>query len=58
MPLVRKIRSNKGNMVVAIPSQFVEAFNINKGDMIEIMPLKNGEIRIKKLEGKKYEKND
>jgi len=53
MPLVRKTRSNGNNMLIAIPSQIAQAFDITKGDMIEIISLKNGEIKIKKLDGKK-----
>ncbi len=52
MPLVRKTRPNGNNMVVAIPSQIAQAFDITKGDLIEVISLKNGEIKIKKLEKK------
>ena len=50
MPLTRKTRASGSSIVVTIPSQLVEAFNINSGDVVEIFPLKNGEIIIKKME--------
>jgi antitoxin component of MazEF toxin-antitoxin module len=49
MPLTRKTRLSGSSIVVTIPSQLVEAYDINIGDIVEIMPLKNGEIRIKKI---------
>jgi len=48
MPLTRKTRSSGSSIVVTIPSQLVEAFDINSGDLIEIVPLRNGEIKIRK----------
>ena len=50
MPLTRKTRLSGSSIVVTIPSQLVEAYDINSGDVIEIVPLKNGEIKIKKIE--------
>jgi len=50
MPLTRKTRFSGSSIVVTIPSQLVEAYDINKGDLVEIIPYKNGEIRIKKVE--------
>jgi antitoxin component of MazEF toxin-antitoxin module len=49
MPLIRKTRVSGSSIVVTIPSQLVEAFDINSGDTVQIIPLKNGEIRIKKI---------
>jgi len=49
MPLTRKTRVSGSSIIVTIPSQLVEAFDINSGDTVEIIPLKNGEIRIKKV---------
>jgi len=34
--------------VVTIPSQLVKAYDIKTGDKVEIIPLKNGEIKIRK----------
>jgi len=48
MPLTRKIRVSGSSIVVTIPSQLVEAFDISSGDFVEIIPLRNGEIRIRK----------
>jgi len=50
MPLTRKTRFSGSSIVVTIPSQLVEAFDINQGDLVEIIPYKNGEIRIKKID--------
>ena len=48
MPLTRKTRASGYSIVVTIPSQLVEAFDINNGDVVEIIPLRDGEIKIKK----------
>ncbi|MCK4901801.1 MAG: AbrB/MazE/SpoVT family DNA-binding domain-containing protein [Thermoplasmatales archaeon] len=59
MPLTRKTRVSGSSIVVTIPSQIAEAFNISSGDFFEIIPVKNGEIRIKKIEtDHPYEDND
>lgn len=50
MPLTRKTRVSGSSIVVTIPSQLVEAFDINSGDLVEIIPVKNGEIRIRKID--------
>ena len=50
MPLTRKTRVSGSSIVVTIPSQIAEAFNISSGDFFEIIPVKNGEIRIKKID--------
>jgi antitoxin component of MazEF toxin-antitoxin module len=50
MPLTRKTRVSGSSIVVTIPSQLVEAFDINSGDIVEIVPLKNGEIKIRKID--------
>jgi antitoxin component of MazEF toxin-antitoxin module len=50
MPLMRKTRIAGSSIVLTIPSQLAAAYNIQDGDMISIIPLKNGEMIIKKLE--------
>ena len=50
MVLTRKTRASGSSVVVTIPSQLVEAYGINTGDTVQITPLKNGEIRIKKID--------
>ena len=50
MALTRKTRASGTSLVITIPSQIVELYNINQGDLIEIIPINNGEIRIKKHE--------
>jgi antitoxin component of MazEF toxin-antitoxin module len=49
MPLTRKTRLSGSSIVVTIPSQLVEAYGITSGDVIEIIPLKDGEIKIRKM---------
>jgi len=48
MTLTRKTRASGSSIVVTIPSQLTEAYDIHCGDLIEITPLRNGEIKIKK----------
>ena len=48
MPLIRKTRQSGKSLVVAIPSQLVEAYDITNGDDIEIIPLGRGELKIRK----------
>ena len=54
MHLTRKTHKSGTSIVVTIPSQLVEAFNINSGDLVEIIPVKNGEIKIKKVNNEQY----
>ena len=53
MSLTRKTRSSGSSIIVTIPSQLVEAYGISTGDTIQITPLRNGEISIKKIGEKK-----
>ena len=48
MPLIRKTRLSGSSIVVTIPSQLVEAYDITSGDEVEIIPIGNGEIKIRK----------
>jgi len=48
MVLTMKNRTSGSNLAVTIPSQLVEAFDIQTGDEVEIIPLSNGKIKIKK----------
>ena len=50
MPLTRKTRLSGSSIVVTIPSQLVEAFDISSGDVVEIIPVRDGEIKIKKID--------
>ena len=52
MSLTRKTRASGSSIVVTIPSQLVEAFDIYAGDQVEIIPLSDGEIKIKKYNQK------
>ena len=53
MPLTRKTRFSGSSIVVTIPSQLVEAYDIYSGDLVEIIPLRDGEIKIKKIKTQK-----
>jgi antitoxin component of MazEF toxin-antitoxin module len=50
MTLTRKTRASGTSLVITIPSQIVKLYDINQGDLIEIIPLNNAEIKIKKHE--------
>jgi len=50
MPLTRKTRYSGTSLVITIPSQITEAFDIKIGDTVKIIPLNNGEIKIKKID--------
>lgn len=52
MPLTRKARVVGSSLVVTIPSQLAKAYNIEDGDMLEIIPLDIGEFKIKKIRKK------
>ena len=54
MPLTRRTRFSGSSIVITIPSQLVEAYDIYSGDLVEIIPLRDGEIKIRKI---KTEKN-
>jgi len=48
MSLTRKTRASGKSIVITIPSQIVEAYDIKNGDFLEITPLEHGTILIKK----------
>ena len=48
MPLIRKTRVSGRSIVLAIPSQLVEAYDIVNGDELEIIPLRPGEFKVRK----------
>jgi antitoxin component of MazEF toxin-antitoxin module len=48
MPLIRKTRTSGSSIVLAIPSQLVEAYDIDRGDELEIIPLGHGEFKVRK----------
>lgn len=50
MTLTRKTRASGSSIVVTIPSQLTEAYDIHCGDLVEITPYKNGKIIIKKID--------
>ena len=50
MTLTRKTRISGSSIVITIPSQLIEAYNINIGDLVEIIPLNEEEIKIKRVD--------
>jgi antitoxin component of MazEF toxin-antitoxin module len=52
VPLTRKTRVSGKSIVITLPSQIVEAYNIRNGDLLEITPLEYGTILVKKTERK------
>ena len=48
MSLIRKTRASGDSIVLPIPSQLLEAYDIGDGDEIEIIPLGHGYIKIRK----------
>ncbi len=55
MPLIRKTRVSGSSIVITIPSQLVKAFNLSSGDSVEIVPLNQEEIILRKIDGNKKE---
>lgn len=51
MPLTRKTRNSGSSIIITIPSQLVEAYDINSGNPVEIVPLNDGEIIIRTANG-------
>ena len=49
MPLTRKARVVGSSLVITIPSQLAEVYDINDGDELEIIPVGMGEFRIRKM---------
>ena len=48
MPLIRKTRISGRSIVIALPSQLAEAYNIKGGDNLEIIPIGDGELKLRK----------
>lgn len=49
MVLVRKTRKSGKSIIINLPSQIIEAYDINSGDLLEFKPMNNGEIKLKKI---------
>jgi bifunctional DNA-binding transcriptional regulator/antitoxin component of YhaV-PrlF toxin-antitoxin module len=50
MPLIRKTHSIGRRIVLSIPSQLAEAYDISDGDELEIIPLGHGEFKVRKAQ--------
>lgn len=48
--LTRKTKLSGNSMFFTIPSQLAQAYDIHNGDLIEIIPLNDGEIKLRKGE--------
>ena len=49
MGITRKVRRTGESLAVMIPSQVAAMHNIHEGDSVEFMPIRTGELRIKKV---------
>ncbi len=49
MPLTRKVRRIGGSLVVAVPKDFVDLYDVDEGDAAEFEPLGERTFRIKLL---------
>ena len=50
MALIRKTRVAGKSLVITLPRQIVEAYDIQNGDFLEITPLEPGTILMKKTQ--------
>lgn len=50
MPLIRTTKSIGKRIVLSIPSQLAEAYDIGDGDELEIIPLGHGEFKVRKVQ--------
>ncbi|MEM4258131.1 MAG: AbrB/MazE/SpoVT family DNA-binding domain-containing protein [Candidatus Thermoplasmatota archaeon] len=44
MSLVRRTRRSGRSIIIALPKQLAEAYNIKQGDALEIIPFSDGEL--------------
>lgn len=49
MALVRKARIVASSLIITIPRQLADAYGIKNGDMIEIIPINFGELKLRKV---------
>lgn len=52
MPLIRMTRISGRRIIITLPSQIMDAYDIKNSDFLEITPLQQGEILMKKTEEK------
>jgi bifunctional DNA-binding transcriptional regulator/antitoxin component of YhaV-PrlF toxin-antitoxin module len=52
MPLIRMTRISGRRIIITLPSQILDAYDIKNSDFLEITPLQQGEILMKKTEEK------
>ena len=45
MSLTCKTQASGNSIVITIPNQLLDEYKINNGDFVEIIPLRNGEIK-------------
>lgn len=48
MPLIRTTKVMGNRIILSIPSQLAEAYDIADGDELEIIPLGRGEFKVRK----------
>ena len=49
MPLIRTTKLIGNRIVLSIPSQLAEAYDIGDGDELEIIPLGHDEFKVRKV---------
>lgn len=49
MKKTTKTLESGGSLVVSIPKEIAEEFNLSIGEKLQLIPIKDGEIRIKKI---------
>lgn len=45
----RKLRNINGSLIITLPKQLCDLYNMKAGDSMKIEPIGNGELRLKKL---------
>ena len=49
MPLIRITKAMGNRIVLSIPSQLAQAYDIGDGDELQIIPLGHGEFKVRKV---------
>lgn len=50
MPLIRKTRISTRSIIITLPHQIVDAYDITNSNFFEVVPLQQGEILMKNVE--------
>ena len=47
----RKLRNINGSLIITLPKQMCDLYNMKAGDSIKIEPIGNNELRLRKVNG-------